>query len=178
MVKHPWSQRWDQRPLEETGMSCHKGLDLSSLALQTPRDQSSEEKVSERIVSKHSRSKTGLCQTTLPTQRERQGRRSPILEQTSTPASTGSGTIRSMERTQSRPGAAMGKRKISCWRSCHPTQSERESTHDVHKWLQKFPRQRHQQPFGDHAFDCPPNRCTNSDPNLRIRSRQSIDSNS
>jgi hypothetical protein len=71
----------------------------------------SEEKVSERTVSKHSKSKTGLCQTTLsPRERGRQGRRSPILEQTSTPASSRSGTRRSLERTQPRSSTRMGPR--------------------------------------------------------------------
>ncbi len=115
-----------------------------------------------------------MCQTTLPSRRERQGRKSPILEQTSTPASTGSGTIRSMVRTQSRLRTAMGQRRILFGRPCHPTKPKRESSNDVTKWLQMLPGHWYQQTVSYQAFDCPPNKRTHSDPNLWIRSRWRI----
>ncbi len=45
MEKQHWSPPWDQHPPEETGtpcLSCHKGLDQSTLTLPTLRDQFSK----------------------------------------------------------------------------------------------------------------------------------------
>ena len=92
------------------------------------------------------------------------------MEQTSTPASTGSGTIRSMERTQSRLRARMGQRQILFGRPRHSTKPRWEGSHDVDKWLQELPSPWNQQTVSHHAPDDPPDKRTNSDPNLRIRS--------